>query len=589
MGGRMRWFGGSVTDAARLMPVGGRLCQGGPAPLWLVGEWPGAEVKLAGDANCWVAVIGPCGATGAEVAALLDGLPDSVALAWPGSYTVVRSAGGATTILTDPAGSSPIYMVSVAGSAGMGTVWASASRALAPLAGGEVDPVWLATNLLTPAAAGGTGRSAFKGVAFVPAGQRLTLRPGRRPLLGPVWRSDPISHREAPARLRAALDSAVTVRVGASERPTADCSGGLDSTSLCLLAAASRPVVAVTVHPAGIDAGGDLDYARAATAGRADIEHVLLPLNGDHVPYAGLDRVPVTDEPAPSTLTYARLSAQYRLLAEHRSDCHLTGDGGDTLFCLPPQYLADLLRAGRLARLARDVQGWARLRQVSPWPILAAALSAGLWRRRQPRWSSYASDDLPASGWATPLARELAREATSRPSLPGLDTAGLATMNEIRSVARTARADVQLAEWCGVRLHNPLLDAQVVDTVLGVPAWRRGSPRSYKPLLAASVADLLPAVIAGRGTKGSFDADHYRGLRVHLDAVLDLAGGRLAALGLVDPAGLRATLELASAGLPVAFADFEPVLAAEVWLRRLAIGPPITWTAAPAVPDQARV
>ncbi|MGH3519140.1 MAG: asparagine synthase-related protein [Haloechinothrix sp.] len=102
---------------------------------------------------------------------------------------------------------------------------------------------------------------------------------------------------------------------------------------------------------------------------------------------------------------------------------------------------------------------------------------------------------------------------------------------------------------------------------LSVPGWLRASPYRYKPLLATALADLLPAAIAAPQTKGDFTPDHYLGLRVNTTELRELADGRLAERGLVDPDRLRRQLDHAEAGLRVAFSDFEPVLATEVWLR----------------------
>jgi len=399
----MRWFGGAVTTdrAAAPVPVGATVLWSGATSLWLVGGWPVHEVRVSGTGHDRVAVIGPCGISAGALAGLCEGVPDDAVLAWSGAYTVVHAVGDRVTVLTDPAGSSPVYLTPAAGP-GLGFVWASSSRALASLAGGGVDLGWLASSLLSPAVTVAGGRSAFAGVGLVRPGHRLRLRAGALPESVPIPWLRPDSAVHTPERLRAVLADAVAVRVGPASTPTADCSGGLDSTTLCLFAAHTKPVTAFTIHPADANTGGDLDYARAATAGKVNIEHVLLPMGTEHDPCCGLDTVPPSDEPAPSTVTYARLAAQLRHLAALGSDAHLTGDGGDTLFVLPPQYLADLLRAGRLTRLARDTLGWARLRKVSPWPILAAALSAAQAPRTVPAWSAYAATATVGLDWATP-------------------------------------------------------------------------------------------------------------------------------------------------------------------------------------------
>ena len=65
------------------------------------------------------------------------------------------------------------------------------------------------------------------------------------------------------------------------------------------------------------------------------------------------------------------------------------------------------------------------------------------------------------------------------------------------------------------------------------------------------------------------------------DRLHALTDGRLAALGLVDPRGLQHAIAHASAGLPADFSAFEPVIAAEAWLRAIADVPPIRWSRMP--------
>lgn len=180
----------------------------------------------------------------------------------------------------------------------------------------------------------------------------------------------------------------------------------------------------------------------------------------------------------------------------------------------------------------------------------------------------------------TPHALELATLDSGRHGRARPDANTLA-LREIQTVGRTARADAQLAETFGLALQNPYTDSSVTAAALSVPAGQRGDPWHYKPLLTAAVGDLLPSVIARRVTKGAFDTDHHQGLHAHLPAVLDLAAGQLAELGLVDPQRLRSALRHAAAGLPAPFGLFEPVITAEVWLRSLADARPTEWVTGP--------
>lgn len=149
---------------------------------------------------------------------------------------------------------------------------------------------------------------------------------------------------------------------------------------------------------------------------------------------------------------------KFDLLRELGSDCHLTGDGGDTLLGAHLAYLADLAQVRRIRLLCRHAVGWARLHRTSVWPLVIDACRHG---NRSPR-------------------------------------------------------------------------------------MRR--------------SEVLP--------------DHYLGLRANIAELRELADGRLVECGLVDPDQLRRQLDHVEAGLPITFSDFEPVLAAEVWLRAIEVSQP---------------
>jgi asparagine synthase (glutamine-hydrolysing) len=308
----------------------------------------------------------------------------------PDHLPIICARPDRVTIWTDPAGACPIYTVRSDDGA---LTWGSSSRALASLSRAEVDEAWLAAFLADPYAE--TAGSVFSGVALVPPGTRLVLADGQVKELTQVWTRTPRRWSDAVDQLRSTLDASVRVRM--TGVVAADLSGGMDSTTLAVFAARHCAVNAVTAHPAGVTAGGDLDHARVTAAAHPMMRHVLMPLTGDHLPYRGLDTLPPTDEPAPSTVTWAMLSAQFELLADIGVTCHLTGDGGDTLFLSPPVYLADLARRGRWLRLAADAQGWARLRRTSPWPLIGQAI-----RGRSP------STAAAAPRWLTPHAVRLA-------------------------------------------------------------------------------------------------------------------------------------------------------------------------------------
>ncbi|WP_322974458.1 albusnodin/ikarugamycin family macrolactam cyclase [Actinacidiphila epipremni] len=558
----MNWFGGCSPGTRAVVPVGARVIWGDP-PLWTAGHWPGRLLRTVSGRTARLAVLGPCAAGTADLARVVDSRDLSAATrAWGGSFTLVRRLDdGAVEVMTDAAGACPVYTVAHRG----GVVWGSSSRALSGLTGGLVDTAWLA-GYLADSRRDTAGRSAWSGVGMVPAGHRMLLRDGEMQI-SPWWTSAPRPWDDAAAALRGALREGV--RAAVTGVATSCDLAGMDSSTLAVLAAEHGPVLGMTVHPAAVDEGGDVAYARTLAGTLPNLRHMLLPLEQRHSPLSQApSRLPATDEPAPSSVTWSRLSAQLLALADSRVVCHLTGDGGDSLFLPPPTHLIDLAHARRWGRLAAEAQAWALLRRASPWGLVRAAvrgdhhaLIGGGGRR--PPWVPAAAPEPPAAP-------------------AHLGTCDALLLAEVRYTARSAHTEQQLAEAFGIELRNPFLDGPVLDAVLSAAPWRRCSATRYKPLLTAAVGSLLPPMTRERVTKGVFVGEFHRGVRANLRRALALADGRLAALGLVRPAPLRAALHAAALGAETAWPMLVPALNAELWLAA------VEHSAAPRWHDLAR-
>ncbi|MFD9872286.1 albusnodin/ikarugamycin family macrolactam cyclase [Streptomyces niveus] len=542
-----RWFGGSTPGSRpAAAPVGARLLWSDPA-VWLCGDWEPGHIQTVELGDAKIAVLGPCSVSEHDLARALS-CPDlaTVAGGWAGSHTVVRAQGdGCVEVLADAAGACPLYTVNVAG----GVVWGSSSLALSPLAGGSVDTEWLA-NFLRDKHAPTAGRCAWTGVKPVPAGHVLTLDTSGRASLSSWWKPMKRTAGDASAALRRALGEGVRMRVeGVSA--TTDLAG-MDSTTLALLAARHGPITGVTLHPERATHGGDLDYARALTV--PGLHRTYFPLRARHLPFTPTEvPLPATDEPAPSTPVWSMFSHQLRVMAAAGSASHLTGDGGDNLFLLAPTHLASLARHGHWLRMLGDAMDWARLRRQSPLPLISAALrgnTAHIGRAvlLPPPWLNVPapSDQDPASADADAV-----------------------FLSSFRIVARSAHAEIQLADSLGIALHNPYFDGAVLDAAVSAPHGQRFSARRYKPMLADTFADLLPEAHRKRAAKGLFVGDFHEGLRVNLGRLLGLADGRLAALGIVNPAPLQAAMHAAALGARTVWPPLLSALAAEAWLEAI--------------------
>ncbi|MBU3863573.1 albusnodin/ikarugamycin family macrolactam cyclase, partial [Streptomyces sp. 4503] len=510
-------------------------------------------VRTAKGRSARMAVLGPCSAADEELAHAVDAPDFARAVGdWAGSYIAVRlTEHRAVEVVTDTAGACPLYTVTTPD----GVVWASSSRALSALVGGRADDDWLASYLWDTKAPV-PGRSAWANVTPVLAGHRLTL--GADAVRSSAWWS-PVTRQpdEALPAIRRAVTEGVRVRV--RDTPSSTDLGGMDSTTLAVIAARCRPLTGVTAHPSGITEGGDLQYARALDV--PGLTCIEFPLEEHHLPFSAADTpLAAVDEPPPSNAVWAMLSAQLHITAATGAVRHLTGDGGDDLFLPSPRHLVDLARSRRWLRLSADALAWARLRRQNPRPLITAALRRDMQGVARP--------------W---LVRPAWLPSSVPPPMWQPEDADSALITSVRHAARTAHADAQLADALGVELHNPYFDGAVLDAVVSVPADLRFSVHRYKPLLADSCGDLLPVLHRRRTTKGVFTADFHRGMRANLRRVLDLADGRLAARGLVDPAPLRATVHAAALGAETIWATLLPTLAAEAWLDSIERAPAIPW------------
>jgi hypothetical protein len=163
----------------------------------------------------------------------------------------------------------------------------------------------------------------------------------------------------------------------------ADLSGGSASSTLALLAAglpgvpgtplghgrtgAGERLLAVTFNDLATagpgEGGGQAHLTREAELERARsiadnprLHHVVVASGAEALPYADLDKGPLTDEPGPSLVVAER---HRRRLSAGSAD-HLVGNGARQVLDAHPARLADLLMDRRRWRLLRPVAALAR-------------------------------------------------------------------------------------------------------------------------------------------------------------------------------------------------------------------------------------
>jgi asparagine synthase (glutamine-hydrolysing) len=524
--------------------------------------------------------------------------------AWPGAYSAIVLSQGTATAYGDLSDQFPLYYSQRGGE----VLIAADPAALAVAHGREPDPLTAAVHIACPGVLPlWQGRSPYAGVSRLPGGAVLRATRGSvvvQPAAVPL----PVAGRsleEGGALLRAALVSAVGDRC-AGRPVSADFSGGLDSTSIAFLAAASaRPPVAAVAYHQPLAPAGDLPYAVRYAALDPRLRLEVVAGTERTLPFAGPASSDAASEPHPGWLAAERSLTRLTAARESGARLHLTGEGGDAILMSAPSYLATLARRGRPLTLLRHGAAYARLRQASPAGLVGQAVRlAGTTAQRAlsdlaaqlagaapraGRWADFIAW-WPLAGTAatwltTPVRRQLADvaadPATARVLPADASPADLAALTDVRRSGDAQRQLRELAAPLGLEVHAPFLDRAVIRAALSVPAPVRANPWTYKPLLGAALGGLLPAEIFGRRTKGDYAAEDYAGARAALPWLRNqLRDSRLAALGVIEPGAVTAALDRMAAGIAVPLGPLNTLLATESWLRSTEeprSGAPVSW------------
>ncbi|MFJ4679238.1 asparagine synthase-related protein [Kitasatospora sp. NPDC088783] len=518
------------------------------------------------------------------------------ALRQPGAYLgIVQHDDGTVRVAGDRAGTVPLYWRTV----GKAVLWATAATPLAAYTDRAPAPA----ALLAPLAVRGldaSTHSLFPGIHRVPPGRCLILTPGRPPHTEPVPAADAeLTFTDGAEQLNTALTDAVVRRTRRFDPLSADLSGGIDSSTLTVLAArtAPHPILATTYTDPDLDRQDDLDHARRIAAAVPGIDHRVVRGGHGVLHFSGLDdpaTLPHTDLPALTLGLLAIKDAQLAPALAAGSAAHLTGRGGDDVLDAPAAAALDLHLAGHPAQALRHLAALARtwripahrvLRQAAttlrtPYPRALAELAAHLrgpapidaaLRAHLPlSWCS----TLPGAAWLTPTGRTaLADLVADHADTAQAGTApgrhAQRTALEMMGAGHAEYAEIARQRW-NLDIHAPYLDTPVVDACHAVPAWQRRRPGDLKPLARAAFTGTVPDTVLHRRTKTAFTSSLYAGIRANaptLHRILETS--QLTAAGLLDADRARAALAAAVRGETVPLHGLHTLIATELWLAAL--------------------
>ncbi|MEV6672239.1 asparagine synthase-related protein [Streptomyces sp. NPDC051162] len=560
---------------------------------WLVGSWPAGQAVVAAVGEARLAVIGRCPVTAealrvrlgrvreiADVEGALAGLE--------GSFHAVASVGGRVRVRGSASGVRRVFRARLDGV----TVAASRADTLARALGSGVDERRLALHLLSspPPCPLDAGPGLWRGVEALPSGSSLLIEADGRAEVHQWW-NPPEPHlplAEGAVEVRRALTAAVDSCTADAKAVSSDLSGGMDSTSLCFLAARG-PARLVTFRWESVDAANDdaawAQLAAARLPGTA--EHVVPERSRAPLWFSGLTDLGATaDEPGSWVRDGTRLTTLVELMTERGSQLHLSGGGGDELFCALPPYARDRFRSHTLPTLSL-VRRPRALRRWPLWSLLRGLADRSTFSQWLAAWGDGLTQGARSSTawgpalrmppWATPDAVRavqclLRAAAADVPEPLAAQRGQHIALSCVQACGRGFRQVDQVTAAQGLPYAAPYLDDRVIEAALSVRIAERGARDRYKPLLATAMADLVPDTVLARSTKGEYSADFYLGLRRNKAELAEIVTeSRLARAGLLDASALRAGLRHPELS-PEVMRSLDNTLACEMWLRSVLDG-----------------
>jgi asparagine synthase (glutamine-hydrolysing) len=384
-----------------------------------------------------------------------------------------------------------------------------------------------------------------------------------------------ISYEEAQERFDDAFERAVARGLDLG-RSAVFLSGGFDSISVAAvatdLARQGRATAPLALSLGFPDPSCNEEVVQRGVAKTLGLQQELLPFE-EAVGARGL----LTEAAELCALSWAPLmntwSPAFAHLAARGRDrgCRviMTGTGGDEWLGVTPYLAADLLKAGRLAALARFAGVLKRSYRMSTWQVL----SGTFWKFGGRRVLGMLADRLaPGAFQAQRVGRmvastpdwlapdpEIRRQVDARAHLV-LEASQPVRGSFYEQGAQTALdhplVSMEYEEWfqfgqrLGLTVVHPYCDADLVELLYGMPPEVLIEGGRSKALVRATVARRFPEFGFDRHRKVNATSFYTGILRREGLAVLERFGGvrELARLGLVDGARLMAELTRLASG-----------------------------------------
>jgi asparagine synthase (glutamine-hydrolysing) len=588
MGRISGWFpAGSATAPVWIRH--GQQLKSAHGEIWTAGLEPGACRTVTNlEHSASLTVFGACHATNEQLEVglrrTLQGDARHVRM-WPGRYLAVVERSSELVACGDLSGITKVYWTKLPD----GWLWSTAASTLNPETGSDLD--W--GVLLAEIVAGGfprfLGRTPFRGVTVVPKGSLLRLSS-----LGASverWYKPDLAYNfEAGAeRFNDALFDSLRCRAAMTDVWSCDFSGGVDSSTLVVLASLMKYIHAVTVVNPWLTRE---DMECAETIARecfTRMHHWKIETAWELLYFSGLTNLwdpPVTDLPSYDLIALAEMRAVAGRVSNSGSKLHMSGHGGDSVTGFPAASVVDLYQVSRRRALAMAAalarrHGCGTAAAMHQITRLAGKTyqdelhdlvkSIEIDAPAEPSISMALSRccRLLGSSWLTTKGKELVLAALAEFASQQEDISP-GQLHDWLSIGNIADNECELLEFAnvGVSLEMPYLDAAVLDAALSMPGYVRSDLKRFKPLITSCLAQWLPTAVTHRTTKGEYGLAAQRGAEGNGDYLRQVVdNSQLVAYDLLDRRRTRKAFEAVILGAESMHASLQRLVSIEFRLQ----------------------
>jgi len=360
----------------------------------------------------------------------------------------------------------------------------------------------------------------------------------------------------AASALRRTIVQTTGAQAGNYQRPILELSGGVDSSVLAAsLAAVRSDFVCVNFVTASAD-GDEREPARrvARQFGVELIERVRDPARVE------LERSAAADQARPSARAFAQESDRISLEVAKLvgGDCLISGGGGDNVFFSSPAAtpLQDRLRAGLFGRQTfRTMLDVADVADRTAWWAAKRAL-AGRSRTFRPSLDFLSSK-------AIAMVRE-----HKHPWLDAAEATSPDLQVHVESIVQIFGPITGLRRAQHLPLLFPFMARPVLEECLSMPGWLWVVDGYDRSLVRQAFADVLPADVIFRRSKGGLDHFSYQLYRRNRETIRHmLLGGLLASNQLIDEVAINSELARTSRIKDYRFYRLLELVDIEAWAR----------------------